>query len=135
MERDPDSKKNGYLAVSYCAALEEGLLPITEDEDNEDLIFMQDNASIHTSNKAKNWLEEHGITLLVNWPPYSPDLNPIEHLWFDLKAAIYELNPHLDDIIGKELQREVLIDLLLKAWKIILTTKVRAVLESMPRRL
>ena len=40
---------------------------------------MQDNASIHTSRLARDWLQEHGIEV-TDWPPYSPDLNPIEHL-------------------------------------------------------
>ena len=43
--------------VSYCNALQEGLLTIAEDDDNEDIMFMQDNAPIHTSHKAKDWLE------------------------------------------------------------------------------
>jgi transposase len=43
-----------------------------------ELIFMQDNASIHTAHKVKDWFEENGIQT-TNWPPYSPDLNPIKH--------------------------------------------------------
>jgi transposase len=39
---------------------------------------MQDNASIHTAHKVKDWFEENGIQT-TDWPPYSPDLNPIEH--------------------------------------------------------
>jgi transposase len=29
------------------------------------------------------------------WPPYSPDLSPIENLWPLLKAKIYELHPEI----------------------------------------
>lgn len=42
--------------------------------------FMQDNAPLHTAKIIKNRFHEHGIPL-VDWPPYSPDLNPIEHAW------------------------------------------------------
>jgi transposase len=55
---------------------------------------MQDNALIHTAGKIKNWLQGHGITVM-EWPPYSPDLNPIENAWAKLKERIYELHPEL----------------------------------------
>jgi transposase len=41
---------------------------------------MQDNASIHTAKKVKDWFMGNGI-ITTDWPPYSPDLNPIEHAW------------------------------------------------------
>ena len=135
MERDPESKRNGYSATSYCSALQEGLLPITQDEDNNNLVFMQDNAPIHISHKAINWLNRYHITLLLNWPPYSPDLNPIEHLWAFLKQKIYELYPEADHIKGKQQQKDFLEEVLPIVWKKIDGYKVRALLQSMPKRL
>ena len=60
----------------------------------EGLTFMQDNAKIHTARAIKEWMGEMGIELL-EWPQYSPDLNPIVHLWRHLKEKCYELNPGL----------------------------------------
>ena len=40
--------------------------------------FMQDNAPIHVTNSSKKFFEDHNIALL-DWPAYSPDLNPIEN--------------------------------------------------------
>ena len=31
----------------------------------------------------------------MNWPPYPPDLNPIETLWTLLKQKIYQSRPDL----------------------------------------
>ena len=49
--------------------------------------FMQDNDPKHTSNLAKTFYE----TAEINWwptPPESPDLNPIELVWHELKQYL-----------------------------------------------
>ena len=74
MERDFESKKHGYSAKSYIEVLEEQLLTHYVD----DLIFMQDNASIHTAHDVREWFDNYNIQT-TDWPPYSPDLNPTEN--------------------------------------------------------
>src|SRR5215813_504262 len=68
-------------ADQYVNILDNHLLPSLEESGIpiEDSIFQPDNNPKHTSKKAKNWMEESDISLL-DWPPQSPDLNPIEHL-------------------------------------------------------
>ena len=49
--------------------------------------LMQDNDPKHTSGYATQWMVDNG----VNWwktPPESPDINPIENLWHELKEYI-----------------------------------------------
>jgi transposase len=46
-----------------------------------------DNARIHKSTRVKELIEEAGCRLLY-LPPYSPDFNPIEHLWSALKKNL-----------------------------------------------
>lgn len=45
---------------------------------------IMDNVSFHKSVKVKEAIEKVGCTLIY-LPTYSPDLNPIEHCWANLK--------------------------------------------------
>ena len=48
---------------------------------NEDWIFQQDSAPAHASNATQSWLREQNIDFLskTEWPPSSPDLNPLNY--------------------------------------------------------
>jgi len=48
-------------------------------------VLILDNASISKSPKLQSMCEERGV-LLKFLPPYSPDFNPIENTFKDLKA-------------------------------------------------
>ena len=50
-------------------------------------VLILDNASIHKNDRLRELCEEHGV-LLKFLPPYSPDYNPIEATFHDLKAWI-----------------------------------------------
>src|SRR5437763_1055272 len=83
MDRDEESKKGGYSTNSYISVFDNQLPTIY----NPDMKFMQDNAPIHTAGKVKRWLKESGIEV-IDWPLYSPDLNPIEIVWAWIKKCI-----------------------------------------------
>lgn len=96
---------------------------------------MQDNAPIHKAKKVMNWLEEHGI-IVTDWPPYSLDLNSIEHAWYDLKQLVYQVHPDIDSVTGSDdTVREVLWKVLKEAWVMINVEKFKGLIESMPRRI
>jgi transposase len=49
-----------------------------------------DNASFHRKSKLQKLADKYGM-LLIFLPPYSPDLNPIEKLWANMKRALRDL--------------------------------------------
>ncbi|GFY20497.1 transposable element Tcb1 transposase [Trichonephila clavipes] len=44
-----------------------------------EFLFIDDNARLHLANIVDEYLQSEDITRM-DWPAYSPDLNPIEHL-------------------------------------------------------
>ena len=57
----------------------------------ENFIWMQDNAPSHMAYDAIMWLHQN-IPSMLDWPPRSPDLNPIEQLWNYIKRKIKGMN-------------------------------------------
>ncbi len=75
-------------ADGYVKVLENTLLPFLRERfADKEHRFMEDNDPKHVSRRAKAFFEEHNI----NWwrtPAESPDMNPIENLWHELKEHL-----------------------------------------------
>ena len=78
----------GYMdAVAYISILDQTLKPMIDKYYPTTRRFVQDNNPKHTSARAQQFFVDHGI----NWwhtPPESPDCNPIENLWHELKEHL-----------------------------------------------
>ena len=96
---------------------------------------MQNNASIHKAKKMMEWFKENGI-VITDWPLYSPDLNLIEHAWYELKKLVYQVNSNIDSMTGSDDKiRETLWKTLKEIWTLIDEDMMKGLIESMNRRI
>ena len=70
--------------------------------------FQQDNDPKHTAKTMQESIQDKSLNVL-EWPSQSSDLNPIEHLWRDLKIAVQRRSPsnltELERICRKEWEK------------------------------
>ena len=107
----------------YISVLQTKLIPFTNalDEDGTaDMVFQQDNAKVHTSKLTTAQLtdsaKKNGFSIMV-WPPYSPDMNPIEELWAYLKAELHHRYPDTWSLRGSnDVIKQKLRDRLWEVW-------------------
>ncbi|GFU38478.1 transposase domain containing protein [Nephila pilipes] len=89
-------------------------------------MFQQENAPCH---KAKmEWFQEHDAEFqLMSWPPNSPDLNRIEHIWDVMGRQFRVPRPPIRNILD-------LSDRCLNIWYNLSPVIYQGIVASMPRR-
>ncbi len=116
-------------ATAYLSIVSEHVHPLmTTVYPSCDGYFKQDNAPCHKAQIISNWLLEHDNEFtLLTWPPQSPDLNPIEHLWDVVEREICFM-----DVQPTNLQQ--LRDAIMLIWTKISEECFQHLVESMPLR-
>lgn len=82
-----------------------------------DMEFIHNNVPINKATIVKNWFDKNSFPL-VDWPSYSPNLNPTGHSWTVVKDRIYRLYPDLEYFDGiKEQLKKHFYKVIDEAWK------------------
>ncbi|UYV79404.1 Transposase [Cordylochernes scorpioides] len=86
-------------------------------------LYQQDNARPHTARISQQALQD---VQMLPWPPYSPDLSPIEHVWDIIGRRLHALpQPRSEDELWQMFERE---------WRAIPQDAIRTLIDSLPRR-
>lgn len=112
-------------SVKYTGVIDHVLQPFIRKYHDDSVIFQQDNAPCHVSRASKEHFAKKNIQIM-EWPPNSPDLNPIENLWGYLKLKVAKRSPKtildLENVLKEE-------------WSNLTLKYLQSLVRSMPKRL
>ena len=115
-------------SAKYIDILENNLWPVIAwyFEDNE-YLFMDDNAPVHRAHAVENYKNENEITFM-KWPAQSPDLNIIENIWLYIKRQLQKSTTNITT-------RNDLFRAIQSVWQQIDLEYIRKLYHSIPDRL
>ena len=90
------------------------------------IVFMQDGASRHRSASTTQFLARNRVQVLQDWPPNSPDCNPVEHCWAWLAKWLVGKSFRTEDDLEQAIRQE---------WEMRPLTLIPNLYNSMVRRL
>jgi len=111
---------------TYKHLLENRALPFARRHLGDRFYYQDDNARPHRAQLVEDLLASERIQRL-SWPPLSPDMNPIEHIWEELGRRINNQRRSYSTL--QELQQS-----LQQHWDTIPQQRIRHLIDGMPRR-
>ena len=94
--------------------------------EGKNLVLMQDGAPGHAAADTREDLRERGI-IVIFWPPFSPDLNPIERVWHIMKNYLQDNYP---EVMSYDILRRAVKD----SWDKVGEHEFQELINSMPLR-
>ena len=82
----------------------------------EDILLQSENAPVHKAYSIMDWFERNSIEVVEH--SHSPDLNPIERAWVELKKRLHQQYPGIRNTSGgKDAVKMRLTQVLPLVWK------------------
>jgi transposase len=110
--------------------IDDGIARLTRSHGDPELIIMQDSAPSHRNILTIEELRNRGL-YIIEWPPYSPDLNPIEQVWDWMKEWIGQSYLLLQD---RKLSYDQLRQAVKAAWDALPTSFLEKQIDLMQAR-
>ena len=73
----------------YVSTLHIDIPQFIAEYSDKNLVFMQNNAAMHTSRRSMEWFRDKGTEILA-WPAKIPDFDPIENVWYLPSRKVYD---------------------------------------------
>lgn len=108
----------------YAKILKSQMLPYAKHHMSAKWYFQPDNDPKHRSKHVSDLLNREKVKVL-KWPSQSPDLNPIENLWEELKRRVKTQNYSNKNVLFETLKNE---------WDKIPISRLQKLIDSMPER-
>jgi len=70
------------------------------------MVVLMDNVSLHYTKELRDWYEENQVEI-IKLPKYSPQLNPIEQLWKNMKQWLGTIQPLTKSSLIKVLDQAI----------------------------
>ncbi|RWS01762.1 transposase-like protein, partial [Leptotrombidium deliense] len=120
-------------AVKYIEILKEELPKISQIFAGQEWYLVHDRSTIHTARIVKQFIDENGINDMKH-PPRSPDLNPIENVFAELKRRI-NMRIRAAGDNGRIRSKDQLFEWVKEAWiEIAQTNFIRNIYRTFPLR-
>ena len=117
------TKMDGKLTgVGYIDLLQNALILTTHLFSG--WILQQDNTTSHTFKQVRDWVKQEGISVM-DTPAQSPDLNPAENMWDQIKVMVQNHNPRNLTELWTSVNT---------AWEAFPPERLTDLIDSMPRR-